>query len=108
MKTAWILLFVIELNVLGTASLAPSFMEDLFKGDINHDQRISKKEFTWPAVLFETFDQDKDGFITQNEAKTLLPTSSAEIRKLWAYGLISRRTGAPLIEPAGEHKLNKT
>ena len=108
MKTAWILLFVIKLNVLGAASPAPSFMEDLFKGDINHDQRISKKEFTWPVVLFDTFDQDKDGFITQNEAKTLLPTSSAEIRKLWAYGLISRRTGAPLIEPAGEHKLNKT
>lgn len=108
MKTAWILLFFVELNVLGAASPAPSFMEGLFKGDINHDQRISKKEFTWPAVLFNTFDQDKDGFITQNEAKTLLPTSTAEIRKLWAYGLISRRTGAPLIEPAGEHKLNKT
>ena len=102
------LIFVIELTVLGAASPPPSFMEDLFKGDTNHDQRISKKEFIWPAVLFDTFDQNKDGFITRNEAKTLLPTSSAELKELWAYGLISRRTGTPLIEPAGEHQLDRT
>ena len=108
MKAALLLIFVVELAVLEAASPAPSFMEDLFKGDTNHDQRISKKEFIWPAALFDTFDQNKDGFITRNEAKTLLPISSDDLKKLWAYGLISRRTGTPLIEPAGEHQLNRT
>ena len=42
MKAAWVLIFVVELTVLGAASPTPSFMEDLFKGDTNHDQRISK------------------------------------------------------------------
>ncbi len=108
MKAAWILLFVVELNVWGAASPVTSFMENLFKGDINHDQRISKKEFTWPAALFDAFDQNMDGFITQDEVKTLLPTSPADLKKLWAYGLISRRTGTLLIDSAGEHKLNKS
>lgn len=108
MKVAWVLLFLVVLNVLEAAPSPPSLMEDFFKGDTNRDQRISKKEFVWPAVLFDTLDQNKDGFITQNEIKPLLPASPTDLRKLWAYGLISRRTGELLIESGGTHKLNKT
>ena len=105
MKTGLALLFLTKLTILGAVPTSPPLMENLFKGDANKDGRISQKEFTWPAVLFTTLDQNKDGFITQNELKTLLPPSQTELKKLWAYGLISRRTGEPLIEPGGEHKL---
>ena len=108
MKAACTLLFLAKLTALGAVSSPPALMEDLFKGDTNKDGRISPKEFTWPAVLFTTLDQNMDGFITQNEIKPLLPPAPAQLKKLWAYGLISRRTGEPLIEPYGAHKLIKT
>ena len=108
MKVVCTLLFLAKLPLLGAVPSPPALMEDLFKGDTNKDGRISPKEFTWPAVLFTTLDQNKDGFITQNEIKPLLPPAPAQLKKLWAYGLISRRTGEPLIEPYGAHKLIKT
>ena len=109
MKTGLLIILCLQLNALGAA--APSshpLLNDLFGGDSNNDQKISPKEFIWPAVLFATLDQNKDGFITQNEIKPLLPPAPAQLKKLWAYGLISRRTGEPLIEPYGAHKLIKT
>ena len=109
MKATLLIILCLQLNVLGAA--APSshpLLNDLFGGDRNNDQKISPKEFIWPAVLFVTLDQNKDGFITQNEIKPLLPPAPAQLKKLWAYGLISRRTGEPLIEPYGAHKLIKT
>ncbi len=108
MKVVCAMLFLAKLPLLGAVSSPPALMEDLFKGDTNKDGRISPKEFTWPAVLFTTLDQNMDGFITQNEIKPLLPPAPAQLKKLWAYGLISRRTGEPLIEPYGAHKLIKT
>ncbi len=108
MKVVCALLFLAKLPLLGAVPSPPALMEDLFKGDTNKDGRISPKEFTWPAVLFTTLDQNMDGFITQNEIKPLLPPAPAQLKKLWAYGLISRRTGEPLIEPYGAHKLIKT
>ncbi len=105
MKAVLALLFLTKFTTLGAVPSSPPLMENLFKGDINKDGRISQKEFTWPEVLFATLDQNKDGFITQNELKALLPPNPTELKKLWAYGLISRRTGEPLIEPSGEHKL---
>jgi hypothetical protein len=108
MKVAFALLFFIKLSILEAVPSPLPPLEDLFMGDANKDGRISPKEFTWPAVLFTTLDQNKDGFITQNELKALLPVSPAELKKLWAYGLISRRTGEPLIETGGEHQLNKS
>jgi len=109
MKVVCALLFLAKLTFLGAAPSPPATpMEDLFKGDTDKDGRISPKEFPWPTVLFATLDQNNDGFITQNEIKPLLPPAPAQLKKLWAYGLISRRTGEPLIEPYGAHKLNKT
>ncbi len=108
MKVVCAMLFLAKLPLLGAVPSPPALMEDLFKGDTNKDGRISPKEFTWPAVLFTTLDQNMDGFITQNEIKPLLPPAPAQLKKLWAYGLISRRTGEPLIEPYGAHKLIKT
>ena len=35
-------------------------------------------------------------------------SGSGDLKQLWAYGLISRRTGASLIEPGGAHKIDKT
>ena len=107
MKVALIILFTIRFTCLPVEP--PSrMMSDLFKTDANNDGRISPLEFTWPAVLFTTLDQNQDGFITRTELKSLLPPSTTEMKELWAYGLISRRTGEPLIEPGGAHKLIKT
>ena len=84
MKAVLALLFLTKLTILGAMPASPPLMENLFKGDTNKGGRISPKEFTWPAVLFTTLDQNKDGFITQNELKTLLPPSQTELKKLWA------------------------
>jgi len=109
MKTSLLIMLCLQLNTLGATAPSPHpLLNDLFRGDDNNDQRISPKEFTWPAVLFATLDQNKDGFITKNEIKPLLPPAPTQLKKLWAYGLISRRTGEPLIEAYGEHKLDKT
>ena len=105
MKVALIILFTSRFTCL-TAEPPSRMMGDLFKGDANKDGRISPGEFTWPAVLFTTLDQNQDGFITQNELNSLLPPNTTEMKNLWAYGLISRRTSTPLIKPGGEHKLD--
>ena len=110
MKSSLFIMFSLQLATLRAAppSYSLPLLNQLFEGDSNNDQKISPKEFIWPAVLFATLDQNKDGFITQNEIKPLLPANPEELKKIWAYGLISRRTGAPLIELGGEHKLNRT
>ncbi|MDP7009828.1 MAG: hypothetical protein QF685_00475 [Verrucomicrobiota bacterium] len=82
-------------------------LAELFKGDANRDGKISSQEFNLPAALFVSFDANKDGFVTAREIKALLPRSTAELKGLWSYGLISRRTGSPLIEPGGEHKMDR-
>jgi hypothetical protein len=102
---------VIAQNPGGPGERAPDgptrMLAELFKGDANRDGKISPREFNLPATLFVSFDANKDGFITAREIKTLLPRSTAELKGLWSYSLISRRTGSPLIEPGGEHKMDK-
>ena len=51
-------------------------LTELFKGDTNRDGRISVREFSWPEVLFDTIDQNGDGFITANEVQSILPRTS--------------------------------
>ena len=77
MKSSLFIIFSLQLAALGAAAPPSS----------------PPKEFIWPAVLFATLDQNKDGFITQNEIKPLLPANPEELKK-------SRPTDSSVGAPA--------
>ncbi len=45
---------------------------------------------------------------SESNSSTKTGKDEAYLKQLWSYGLISRRTGSPLIEAGGEHRMDKS
>jgi hypothetical protein len=45
---------------------------------------------------------------SESNSSTKTGKDETYLKQLWSYGLISRRTGSPLIEAGGEHRMNKS
>ena len=45
---------------------------------------------------------------SESNSSTKIGKDEAYLKQLWSYGLISRRTGSPLIEAGGEHRMDKS
>ncbi len=75
-----------------------------------------KKQETAIHTRLEKLTKDDSGVHTKASAVTATTASApakkgedkADLKRLWSYGLTSRRTGEPLIEEGGEHKIDKS
>ena len=57
-----------------------------------------------------TADQQGQPESSQHPEKVLVKEAPGEVdlTKLWSYGLTSKRTGEPMVEKGGEHKMDKS
>jgi len=85
MTTLLPLLISIAFAASAADSPAERFLRRLARDDANGDGKVSRREFTGPARLFERLDTDRDGVVSQEEANA------------FARGLANRRR--PMSQP---------
>ena len=59
-------------------------------------------------VIPDRLGADREPGATNNSAPANKGQDKVDLKKLWSYGLTSRRTGKPLVEKGGVHRLDKS
>lgn len=111
---------VTALDVDGNGTISAAEIENavtaLKKLDRNKDGKLTAEELR-PNFAGTRSSRGRGGISDRSRAssppssRTSRPTSTGEddnpLKKLWSYGLTSRRTGKPLIVNNGEHRMGK-